>query len=262
MPGCQQPGRPLMRLCGTALLVITCCLGLSSAQAASLQVSPVSLEFKPEEQAQALWLSNSGKTAIRAQIRVMQWSQDEQGEHLQASRGLITSPPMLLIAPGQRQLVRIIRPEAGKLPSEGSYRLLIDELPSAGTPAGSGLQFLLSYSLPVFITPAGQLPLSGLRQNPDALSAVSSELYENNGNVLLTVNNKGAQRLRLSQMSFTTPDGKELVLQAGLLGYVLAGSRMQWRLSLPARTLHQGGTLKARINDDAQAQTLLVRPAR
>src|SRR5688572_24135268 len=70
--------------------------------AGSLQVTPISLEFAPEEQAQGLWLSNSGTQPIRAQVRVQQWTQADGTEALAATDALVASPPILEIAAGQR----------------------------------------------------------------------------------------------------------------------------------------------------------------
>ena len=264
MPGCLQPGRPAALRRGLArfFLLFALCLLLPSAQAASLQVSPISLEFKADEPAQALWLSNSGKETLRAQVRVMQWTQNADGDQLQASRNLVASPPMLLIQPGQKQLVRIIRPQVEKSDTEASYRLLIDELPATEGKPASGLQFLLSYSLPVFITPQGLAPASGRNLKRSMPTGLSAEALVQDDKVVLAISNTGRQRLRLSQLVFIDKSGKTHMLEAGLLGYVLSGNRMQWPLSLSPEVFRAGGVFKIRFNDDADSQELpLARPA-
>lgn len=264
MPGCLQPGRPAALRRGLApfFLLFALSLLLPGAHAASLQVSPIALEFKADEPAQALWLSNSGKETLRAQVRVMQWTQNAEGDQLQASRNLVASPPMLLIQPGQKQLVRIIRPQVQTSDSEISYRLLIDELPAAPDKPASGLQFLLSYSLPVFITPQGLAPASGRNLTRSLPAGLSAEAFVQDDKVLLAVSNAGRQRLRLSQLVFVDKSGKTHTLEAGLLGYVLSGNRMQWPLSLAPGIFRAGGVFKIRFNDDADSQELpLARPA-
>lgn len=71
---------------------------------------------------------NAGSNPINAQVRVFHWSQSDYGDKLAASQGLVISPPMLTLAPGGRQLIRVIR--TGPPPAtEDAYRLSINELP-------------------------------------------------------------------------------------------------------------------------------------
>ena len=96
--------RPLHRRMATWLLATAAFLLTQAAVAASLQVSPISLEFSPEEQAQGIWLSNTGTVPLRAQVRVQQWSQADGSDQLAPARDMTASPPMLEIAAGARQL--------------------------------------------------------------------------------------------------------------------------------------------------------------
>jgi fimbrial chaperone protein len=45
------------------------------ALAATLQVAPVTLDLQSDQRAAAVYLTNSGKAAIHAQIRVYEWTQ-------------------------------------------------------------------------------------------------------------------------------------------------------------------------------------------
>lgn len=225
--------------------------------AGSLQVSPILLEFESAQQAQGIWLSNTGTAPIRAQVRVREWSQTTAGDTLADTDALVASPPILEIAPGERQLVRIVRLRASAADGERSYRLLVDELPAAEGADSSGLQFLLRYSVPVFVLPAGVAQASadsGPRPLTD-LSGLSASLSNADGNAVLTLGNTGRQRLRLSQLVHVAAEGTRTELVPGLLGYVLTGQQMRWSLPLPEQ-IGSGGGFEARFNDDAQSQTL------
>src|SRR3546814_8536298 len=78
----------------------------SSSFAVSLQVSPVSLRMQGEQTASALWLSNTGKSALHAQVRIFHWTQAGGNDKLTPTTDLVASPPMVSIEPGKRQLVR------------------------------------------------------------------------------------------------------------------------------------------------------------
>lgn len=240
----------------TALLATLAAVGWAPAMAASLQVAPILVELEDGMNAEALWLTNSGEAPIRAQVRVLAWSQAASEDELQPSRDLLASPPILEIAPGERQLVRIVRPDPGPVQAEQAFRLLVDELPSPELEASSGLQFLLQYSIPVFVLPPGVAPRDAA--GPDAAtdaSALSATVTDAGAQAMLTVVNRGNQRVRLSALASVDASGTETMLLPGLVGYVLAGQRMQWPLEVAADAL-RGHHLKARLNDDRESQTL------
>ncbi len=259
-PRSLPPQRPVRRLLKW-LASLGCLLLAPLAWAGSLQVSPILLEFPAGEQATGLWLSNSGTTPIRAQVRIQQWSQADGVEQLDPTQGLVASPPILEIAPGQQQLVRIVRQQANAPTQELAYRVLVDELPDAQAEDRTGLQLLLRYSIPAFVLPQGT---GDARQahKPTAtdLSQVAAHLQLKADAALLTVSNRGRQRIRLSQLVHVDAQGVRTPLVTGLMGYVLAGQRMQWTLPLADHALH-GGTLKAKFNDDLEEQSLPLDPA-
>jgi hypothetical protein len=77
---------------------------MGSATAASLQVAPTSLQLTPRQNADALWLTNSGTTPVQVQVRVFEWRQDTGQDQLLPTTALQVSPPMQSLAAGQQQL--------------------------------------------------------------------------------------------------------------------------------------------------------------
>lgn len=233
--------------------------------AASLQVSPISIEIASQEQGQALYLSNTGTATVRAQVRVQQWSQADGQDQLAPTRDVVASPPLLEIQPGARQMVRIVRLQPAAAGPEKTYRLIVDELPPGqAEPAAAqsaGLRFNLRYSIPVFVQPAGatapvEAGVPGMQPMSD-LSGLTARLAgPGQSGPLLVLENRGPRRLKLSQLVYVSPQGQRTVLTPGLLGYVLAGQRMQWPLALPAGALQGGASLKAKFNDDQEEQVL------
>lgn len=218
--------------------------------AASLQVSPIRLDFAAEAQTRELWLSNSGDAPLRAQVRVQQWSQADGEDRLEPTRELVATPAIVEIAPGQRQLVRIVRLQPTPSTVERSFRLIVDELPYAAAQAGSGLNFLLRYSVPVFVAPveAATAPAAATFRYLPAAAGQPPRLE---------AANPGARHVKLSQLTLLDAAGARTELVPGLLGYVLAGQRMQWPLPLP-RAWRSGDSLHARLNDAPDEQTLAL----
>jgi fimbrial chaperone protein len=227
-----------------------------NAVAADLQVSPISLEFSPREQARGIWLSNTGAKPLRAQVRVQQWTQTDNQDQLTPTRELSASPPAVDIPPGGKQLVRIIRQQPVAPAVEQSYRLIIDEL-QVDTVDGSpppGLQFLLRYLVPVFVAVE---PASPADPRQSDISALSASLQTASKPPQLVVKNTGRKHFKLAQLAYVDADGRRTVVAPGLLGYVLAGQQMQWPLKVaPAQGAYGAGAFKAKFNADLEEQTL------
>ncbi|MBF5004656.1 fimbrial biogenesis chaperone [Diaphorobacter caeni] len=259
------------RLHGCIALI---CAGLMTAGSAmasgSLQVSNVLLELQQADTSQGLWLTNEGATPLRAQSRLFQWTQDSSGaDQLTATAALTASPPILEIAPGERQFVRVVRLQKGDAQSEQTFRLLVSELPPAARAdasgdanASRGVQLLIQHSIPVFVIPqdgqtlAARHRLTSLQPYASTLSAGTDADAST-----LQIQNTGRQRVRISKVDFVDANGKTTSLTPGLLGYVLAGHSMKWRLPLPHTLRQSGGRIDARLNDDTQSQTLVQIPA-
>lgn len=235
-------------LCIVTFLTSSFC---SLVQAASLQVSPILVEFSSNEKAKELWLTNTGKTNIRAQVRMQEWTQLNSQEVLKSTKKLIASPLITEIKPGQRQLVRLIKPTNINSTQEQAFRMLVDELPGSNPEQNnSGLNILLQYSIPVFYK-APQPP-----KTAQGLTSLDNIQFKySNGQI--SIINRSSAYLRLSQFSYISTTGKTIPLIPGLMGYVLAGQTMSW--NLPVSLPDSGaGKFQAMINSDIKQQTLPV----
>lgn len=234
-------------------------LSSGMVMASGLQVSPISLSLQAKENASGLTLSNTGDNAVHAQVRVYQWSQDEKGDQLTASRGLLASPPMIKLQAGEKQLIRIIRasaPPSGVGAVENSYRLSIDELPIKFAEQKTGLQFALSYSLPVFVKPVGITETNPKLQwsysvQPDSLQPDGKQMN-------LRVSNSGNGHAQLADLGFIDTAGNNINIHQGLLGYVLPGATMNWTLKVPPSALMTGGKFKVMINGTQTTQNIAL----
>lgn len=105
-------------------------MSINIAAASGLQIAPVTLTLQATQNADGIWLSNAGENVLNAQVRVFHWRQEQTAIRCPLS-GLVISPPMLALAPGERQLIRVIRTAPPSASVEEAYRLAIDELPPA-----------------------------------------------------------------------------------------------------------------------------------
>jgi fimbrial chaperone protein len=225
-----------------AALALACNL----AGASGLQVAPIGLEFTPASPAQGLWLTNTGDAPLHAQVRVQHWSQVNGKDELTSTQAMLASPPMLALEPGGRQLVRVIRTGGSTASgSEDAFRVLIDELPQPDRPQASSVEYVLRYSVPVFVAPAAPVDPAGIAGTLRATLEHDAQGYA------LRVRNDGARHAQLSDVGLIGADGAQIVLAPGLLGYVLPGMTMRWPLSLDEKALGADMQLKARVNGAA-----------
>lgn len=241
--------RFLFRLLAVALLGNA----TAAAFASGLQVAPVSLTLAATQNADGLWLSNTGDNEVHAQVRVFRWTQENDADQLAPTKELLASPPMIELPAGDRQLIRAIRlgaPPAGN--AEQAYRLIIDELPIESQQR-KGINYVLRYSVPVFVQPAGAAPSA-----PELQWA----LRRDGDKTLLEVSNSGGTHAQLADIAWTDAAGKRELVAPGLLGYVLPGARMRWAIKAPPGALAGGGQWNAMINGQTDQSLPLAAPAR
>ena len=189
---------------------------LLSASAASLRVSPVSFDLVAPAQTAAITLSNTGAAPVNAQVRIFRWTQTGGQDQLTDTQDVIASPPAATIPMNQDQLIRLVRVSGQPLVNEECYRLLVDELPTAAAPGHSVIDFVIRYSIPVFFA------------NANSAAKLQWTARASAGSLTLSASNTGNRHVRISELAVTSANGTKVVFSAGLVGYVLPGSVMEW----------------------------------
>lgn len=230
------------------LLAALACIILAptpaNAEAApgAVLIWPVNPVIEAERQAGALWLENPGKAPVTLQVRIYAWAQAD-GKNVYAEQAaVIGTPPIVTIAPGEKQLVRLTRAGAPPASYEAPYRIVIDEIPiddpdAAGS--GAAVAFRMRYSLPLFVLGTAAPKKKDSASVP--LPSLGWQITGNGDDRQLAIRNDGAVHARLTDVTLGgTP------LAAGLLGYVLPGQTMRW--PLPASAGHAPTNLAASVN--------------
>ncbi|RNF84912.1 fimbrial biogenesis chaperone [Montanilutibacter psychrotolerans] len=262
MPTRPSSGAPLVVF---ALATLAWLAMGHDSRAASLQVAPTTITLQARQAAEGLTLSNTGAQTLHAQLRVFRWTQHDGVDRLDATGDVVLSPPMLELAPGARQLVRIVRTGPAPVDREASYRVIVDELPiDAHDASRSGLRLALRYSIPVFLMPVNR-PQSDVSR-PDASQAqLSATLHARLGGAhptrFIEIDNTGDAHAQIADLAFVGDDGQRVAVAPGLSGYVLPGQRMRWNLPVTLdleRDAGRDGAFKARINGEPGERTLVL----
>ncbi len=178
-----------------------------------------------------LQVKNTDSKPATVQLRVYQWAQTGNEDTLTPTSELVLSPPIATIPVGATQTFRILlRSGSGLKGSAATFRLLLDEIPTAGEQQ-SQLGFVIRASIPVFVLPK-------LAPKP-ALSWQATR--DGNGNAVLTVLNTSTMYDKIGDLQVRTDDGTVLkTLPRGSNNYALPSSQRQWIVenSKPASRLH------------------------
>lgn len=222
-----------MRLFRSLWMVLCCFSG--TATAAAFQVSPTRLQLSATQATDALTLTNTSDAPTTLQITVFAWSQVDGQDVLSPTTDAVAVPPLITLAPGTRQLVRVALRQRTVTPVERSYRLILQQLPSPTTPsATSGAVVLLRLSLPLFV-PA---------QQPSAPQAVWT-ITPTPAGFTLTLRNTGNSHLQVKRLSLHVPSTLVPLLDQDVFGYVLPGQTFHW-------------TFPVLLPDDLKATNLLA----
>lgn len=201
----------------------------------SILIWPVGPVIEADERAAALWLENPGKAPVTLQVRIYDWAQQDAKNVYAVQDAILGTPPIVTVAPGERQLVRLTRTTTPAAGTENAYRVVIDEIPSArtGLETGAAVSFRMRYSLPLFVYGAGLTSPDAKKKpaRPQPAPALGWTTGQDGAGRYLEIRNRGPLHARLTDVAFA--QGAPIAAK-GLLGYVLPGATMRWPLASDA----------------------------
>ncbi|PXW24841.1 fimbrial chaperone protein [Paraburkholderia caballeronis] len=251
-----------------ALLVAFATCGVAQA-ASSVLIAPVDPKLAAESRSVALWLENRGDASVSLQIRVFGWEQRNFADDYPEQDQVVASPPVATIAPGKKQLVRLIRTQPVPPGTELPLRVLVDDIPVAhdghdDAPAGptTGIRFQMRYSVPLFVYGSGlwiRDPVLKDGSGEPAVPSLVATVVQHGGRRFLNLRNDGPVHARLAAVQMIDGGGHARDVAKGLLGYVLPGAAMRWPLP-DDLAVDAASRLRAKVNDEPQPWLLPIRP--
>jgi fimbrial chaperone protein len=197
--------------------VATELLSCSAGSAATLQVGPALIEVLAPGAASTLTLRNNGERPINVQVRVFRWSAENGEERLEPTDEVIASPPAVALAPKVDYIARVVRVSKRPVVGEEAYRLLVDELPDVEQSKAATIKILVRHSIPVFFAAPER-----------RASSVAWSVRKRGNQLVVSAQNSGEARLRVSALSIRDSGGRTVSFGNGLVGYVLGGSTIHW----------------------------------
>ncbi|MBO2915674.1 fimbrial biogenesis chaperone [Enterobacter sichuanensis] len=249
--------KPFFRRFGLAGAWVLAVTGQVQA-AATILLWPIDPWLAADAKATELWIQNQGNSATTMQVRIVRWKQEEGHERYTAQQDVVASPPIVTIAAGSKQLIRLIKQASVPAGVEQAYRIIVDEIPQADVKAepAIGLKLQMRYSIPLFVYGQGIPTIKeGAHHAVVETRNLSWRVTQAGGQPALEVQNRGDVHVRLSQVALEQ-GGQKRTIAEGLLGYVLPGSSRSWPIPAGVR---QPERMSAQINArDAQWQSTPV----
>lgn len=191
------------------------------ARAASFQVNPIRVTLSAVQATGVLRVTNTSDTPTVVQLQIVAWSQKNGQDVYTPSRNLLATPPIVTVAPGNQQVVRIGMRTAPDAKQEICYRLFLSEVPPAPKPGFRGVQIALRIGIPVFVEPAvataPDLQWSAKRVSPDELQIAAF--------------NSGTAHAEILKLR-VTENGRSPPLLQEFGGYLLPGAQRTWIIKL------------------------------
>ena len=192
----------------------------------------------PGQKVMTIEVTNRGGVPAAIQIRAYGWSQIDDEDMLSPTRDIVLSPPIFTVPEGVSQTVRLLLRGERTADREGTYRLLIDEVPPTNN-RDQQVAIAMRVSLPVIVASTA-LVSHKLQWRAARLPG---------GQILLSASNLGQTYDKIQDMVVTLPDGTQpKAVARGNNPYILAGAQRHWLVqdtATPTGSLHLSTTTRA-----------------
>jgi len=221
-------------------LAVALCIAMGAAHAGSFQVNPIRVEMTKGATSAAITLRNDGDEPIVVQSSIVGWSQEKGQDVYAPTNEALVTPPVMTIAPGGEQIVRVGLRRGQDAQRELTYRVYLQEVPPPPKPGFTGLQVALRVGLPVFVAPASA-----------AIRRLEWSAQIRPDGIALSAQNTGNSHVQVTDFELGLPGASEPIAHESLLVYVLAGQTRTWNLSVATDRVKSARELRLKAFTDA-----------
>ena len=198
-----------------ATLILALALGAPApAAAGTFAVNPVNVLLPPDRVATELSLANAGGEPVTVRVSVSRWTQKDGRDRFEPTRDIVVSPPIIVVAPGATQLIRI---GTRTRIAGAAYRIVVEEVPAAARTAG--INVALRLDLPFYV----------LAQVPAKAQLSWAARRDSNGALIVTARNAGARHAQILGIAAEDSSGRRIAASRAM-GVVLPESERSWDL--------------------------------
>jgi len=213
------------RLCTTVVATALALLAVSaSASAATFTVNPTQIFLSGKTTTALLTLRNESDETLRFQLSAFGWQQSPTGEMaLTPTQDVVFFPALLTLGPKEERRIRVgsTVPAAAQ---ERTYRIFVEELPSAAGQKENAVRVLTKMGIPIFIRPAKETATADLR-----------DLALRDGALQFVLDNRGTVHFVPEKVVVRAAgaSGERLHEEELKAWYILAGGRRDFAAVIP-----------------------------
>lgn len=186
-------------------------------QAGSYTVRPVRIELSTRQLRTTIQIQNLGEEPTTIQAHIAGWNAKGAEEILSDNDDILLNPPIFTVAAGHTQFVRLGLRHPQPDTREGTYRLILEEVPAPPKPGFMGINTLLKISVPIFVKPRVPSP-----QLAWTLERTSDQ------ELRLSVENRGNTHVQIRTFAITASGVSEPGFAQNTATYVLQNARKDW----------------------------------
>ena len=183
-----------LHLLASAAAVIAALLAATPARASDIGVSPVAVHLDKANDRASVNVVNNGDQAVVMQAEVIDWRRDASATKEDGpTTDMIVNPAVFTMQPGQTQVVRIGMRKPAQATQEGTYRIVLREVPTPPKPGevrtAGQVRVLMALRVPVYVAPLNVV-------NAPRWQAVR----EDDGTVVASLQNEGNVHVRVGRL--------------------------------------------------------------
>lgn len=229
-----------MSLRRTFAALVVASLAAPPVHAAAWGVGPLRVDLDRAARSGLVNVSNDDTTKLNFSIRLMRWSQDDNGaDRYEPSDDLVYFPRAAEIAPTEKRAIRV--GSRGESPAvEKTYRLFIEEMPDVATmpQKGVGVAVKGRFAIPIFVAPA----------QGAAKGEFVDAVHDKDG-ITVRLRNTGNRHFKID--TFVVRNG-DTVVKEGNGWYVLAGATRAFKLPFGGAECGAHTLLQVHLKGEAQ----------
>lgn len=225
-------------------------LSTAPAQAADIGISPVAVHLDRVNDRATVSVANSGNEAVVMQVEAIAWKRVGNADHDAPTTDMVINPSVFTVQGGQTQLVRVGLRRAAQGQSEGTYRIVLREVPQAPRPGevrlSGQVRVLMALRVPVYVAPS------------NVVREVRWQAAQQmDGSVVASLRNDGNVHERVGKLQVRSADGVALLGEEPA-AVVFPGEERSFRLRLPTPADRRRLTLEVATDQGPQQVPVLA----
>jgi len=211
----------MKRVVGLALIWLCAAFYPFLAYAAAVEVNPVRIELTAADRMGTMQLKNIGDKPVTMHIYAVKWVQQQGQDIYQKTSELLLVPPIVTIAGGDTQLLRLGLRRPADPNVELAYRIFLQEVPPQVRKHNNAINTVFQIRVPVFVAPVA------------VRKQLSWSVTKSNNDLHLGLVNNGNTHIQITKLAIIPPNQQKPLVAKQVFNYLLPGQSAKWTLAIP-----------------------------